>query len=348
MKKILLTNYSYKGFSGSELDTLNIASWFLEKGYEVDIFCFEYGEELAKITDKRIRIIRYHDNSLLRSHYDIIWAHHFPLLYLVIFIRNITAKHIHYVALSSFVSIEALPCYYKELTKVSVLSEEAKNVFIAEGYDGKYIDIFNNCVTSDFFEKKEKLSKKIYKICCVSNHVPEEIKKLQKLFLKDDVIFEIYGAGYKYELLTPKLLKEFDVVISIGRTVNYSLALGIPCYVYDHFGGDGYITSQNIQGSFNYNFSGRFSRKKRTSLELYEDITNNYSKNLKEQKFCKKFAKNNFSLDNKLNKVLKEIKHKPEVNVDKIKKDYKIIIKHHNTLIEMMDKYYLLINLNKL
>lgn len=346
MKKILLTNYRYKGFSGSEIDTLNIAEWFVNNGYKVDIFCFEYGEELAKITDKRIRIIKYHDNSLLCPKYDVIWAHHFPLLYLVIFIRNVKAKYVHYVSLSSFVSIEALPCYYKELTMVSTLSEEAKKQFISEGYDGEYINIFNNCVTEDYFSSKKKLSKKIRKICFVSNHVPDEIVQLQKLLLKDGISFEIYGIGYKYEMITPKVLKKYDVVISIGRTVNYSLSLGIPCYVYDLFGGDGYLTSKNLQKSFNYNFSGRLSKVKKTALELYEDILNNYVDCLKEQEICKKFAKTNFDLDHNLNRFLKEIKDKPEVDMDQIKNDYKIAIKYNNTLIEIMDKYYLAINEN--
>lgn len=344
MRRVLLTNYSYKGFSGSELDTLNIAEWFINKNYEVDIFCFEYGNELSKITDNRIRIIRYHDNSLLFSKYDIIWAHHFPLLYLVLFIRNVEAKYIHYVSLSSVVFIEDLPNYYKELTKVSVLSEEAKIRFITDGYDGKYINIFNNCVTNDFFVSKEKLSKKINKICFVSNHAPDEILQLQKLFLKDGLVFDIFGIGFKYEIITSNLLKEYDVVISIGRTVNYSLSLGIPCYVYDHFGGDGYLTSNNIKDSFDYNFTGRFSRIKKTSIELYEDILNNYSICVKEQKYCRKFAKNNFDLDYKLNSFLKEIVDKPEVNICNIKENYKNIIKKNNTLIEFMDKYYLSIN----
>lgn len=53
----------------------------------------------------------------------------------------------------------------------------------------------------------------------------------------------------------------FDAVLTIGKTVQYSLSMGIPCYIYDHFGGEGWLTPETFDREAFYNFSGRSTKR---------------------------------------------------------------------------------------
>ena len=48
-KKILLTNVYMKNFSGSELDTITIANYLSDNGYDVTIFSLEFGFPLKQL-----------------------------------------------------------------------------------------------------------------------------------------------------------------------------------------------------------------------------------------------------------------------------------------------------------
>ena len=82
---ILLTNNRIKNFTGSEIDTVTIANYFISLNYNVDIFTLEYSEPLINNLDEKVRIICYKTADLLLSDYDLIWSHHFPLLDYVLF-----------------------------------------------------------------------------------------------------------------------------------------------------------------------------------------------------------------------------------------------------------------------
>lgn len=342
MKKVLLTNYSLKGYSGSELDTISTANYFLRNGYEVDIFCYEYDNELIDKIDKNIRIIRYHDNKLLNDYYDIIWSHHFPLLYLVLFIRKVKAKYIHYISLSSYLSIESLPLFYKNLSLNSCNSKESKGNFLKSGFKRNKINILYSSFENEWFMSNEP-SKVLKKICIISNHLPDELAQVADIMKKNGYLVDIYGILNDYRLVTPDIMKEYDLVISIGRSIYSGLSLNKACYVYDQFGGDGYITKNNIRKSLDYNFSGRYSSKKVSAQEIYEDIINNYDLAIKDLNYCHEFACKNFNLERNYNKILRKMKYK-KINNKRLYKNNQKYIKTYNTLIDYMDKWYIKTN----
>lgn len=312
MKTILMTNAYIKDFTGSEIDTVTLGNYFTEMGYFVDIFTLEKGFPLLDIVNKNVRVLDYSDNEKLLNEYDYVWAHHFPLLDYLIFHKKIRAKYIHYVSLSSYANFEAYPEYYQDLSLISILSKEAKKLSIEEGYDGNIINIFPN-----YIQKKELMdhyidkSNNIQKVCIVSNHVPQELEDTKTIFESKGIQLDIYGKNHIYKIINAQLLSTYDVVVSIGKTVNLAIALGIPCYVYDHFGGDGYITKDNIKNSFDYNFSGRYLKKTQTREEIVSCIINEYNNCLKDLEYCKLFARDNFLLENQVDKAMNQMHKKP-------------------------------------
>lgn len=184
MKKILMTNAYIKDYTGSEVDTVSIANYFVENGYCVDIFTLDKGYPLLKSVDHRVRVIDYLENEELNDRYDYIWAHHYPFLDFLLFDKKIKATYIHYLSLSSYANYEAYPDYYQSLSLVSTLSYEAKEQNRIEGYDNKYFNIFPNYIMEKELKVLHNAKNKIESICVVSNHVPNEVERIKAIFEK--------------------------------------------------------------------------------------------------------------------------------------------------------------------
>lgn len=347
MKTILMTNAFIKDYTGSEIDTVTIANYFVKNGYCVDIFTLEKGYPLLESVDSKIRVINYPENELLLKEYDYIWAHHYFLLDYILFDKKIKAKYIHYISLSAYANYEAFPDYYKQLSLVSTLSYEAKEQNILEGYEAEYLNIFPNYVMQSQLDINYITKSKIKNICIVSNHVPDELENIKDLFIKHGINVDIYGKKHLYKLITAKLLSQYEVVISIGKTINLSLSLGIPCYIYDHFGGDGYINKKNVKESFNFNFSGRYKRNKYTSEELVKNILDGYEEALKDIKDCQKFALENFMFENIIENVFLKLHSRP-MDYEKLYNDHKKVIRKAPIFVREIGRRELQIADNKL
>lgn len=348
MKKVLLTNISLINFTGSELDTLTIADYFLDNGYDVTIFTLDYGYPLLANINKNIKLIDYSDRDLLEKKYDLLWAHHYPLVDYLLFEKEIEFSYIHYVSLSSYMGIETPPIYYKHLNLVSTISYEGKEMLKSDRFDVSKINVFHNYSYENYFTNAVPISEnnELSKICIVSNHIPKELLDFCDIAKNNGLNVDIYGRGYTYKKVDDDLLKEYDLIISIGKTINYGLSLGIPCYCYDHFGGDQYITLDNFKNSLKYNFSGRFSSKKLTGEKIYNDIVNNYCNVLVQIKKLKDMAYETFCIENMMKKTLKKIYSTKKFDVKKVLFEYPVMsriaslyVNELGSILDILKKY---------
>lgn len=319
-KRILITNFAIRDYTGSEIDSLDIANYFLKQDYKVDIFTLNFNEPLKSRVNKEISVYTYDDTDKLSTHYDLIWAHHFPLLDYLLFNKKITATYINFVSLSSYEPLEFPPVYYKELSNICLLSNEAKNIY-EEKIDIKDSIIFPNYIPNEFLNSKPREIKKLDKICIISNHIPDELEKCAEIFNKEGIETDIYGMGHKWEKITPEILKKYDLVITIGKSVLYSLYLKIPCFIYDHFGGDLFVNKNNISNSYDFNFSGRACKIKLNAEEIYKYIKENFEKSLDSIQDNYEFVVENCLLETNMKKVLKKVYEK-KVNFETLFEKY--------------------------
>lgn len=332
--KILFTNFNMINYSGSEIDTLSIANYFFSNGYSVDIFTLKKGFPLMGKINKKIRVITLAEIHELYLEYDIIWSHHYPLLDYLLFVKKIKSKHICYFSLSPYEPYESLPVYHDKLSLICGITNEVNEKLLLEGVNKKKLRLFPNYATEDFFNYNNKKTK-IEKICIVSNHVPKELVKIKDIFEKDNIFVDIYGKNYKREYVDSLLLSKYDVVISIGKTVYYALAMKIPVYCYDHFGGYGYIDSKNIEKAYKYNFSGRSFGKKLSSKEICDDIKNNFSRACNDLEKLREFSYKHFNLGDNIDNLLKEIKGK-KVNFEELEKLYPLYERRSRLFVEQI------------
>ncbi|PJG86508.1 hypothetical protein CVP05_01505 [Conservatibacter flavescens] len=83
------------------------------------------------------------------------------------------------------------------------------------------------------------------------------------------------GKTTKQQQVNPALIASYDVIISIGKTVQYALLGHKPVYCYDHFGGCGYLNADNFDKAKWHNFSGRGFDKK-TAEQIASELVDGF------------------------------------------------------------------------
>ena len=306
---ILITNYSIQDYAGAELNCLELAKTFRDMGAIVEVATFNYAYPVREEYEKeQIKVTNVFFDELNHKEYDLIWAHHYNVLSYLIWEKGVTASKIIYSSLSPFEYLESPPVYASDLTLCLANSEETKQQLIEEGVQASKVEVFPNYVLKSMLDSVEEhdYKKSPVKIAIVSNHVPSELHELEKRMLKDNIKTDIYGKENIVKRITADVLNEYDMVITIGKTVQYAMALKIPVYCYDIHGGFGFINSGNIIPAFEKNFSGRGGFGKKSGEELYSDIINNYSKNIIELEKNRDFILKHCQLENNINKLFSD------------------------------------------
>lgn len=271
-KSILILNSFLKEFTGSEIVTLELAEFFVEKGAKVTVAGFCINKPLMNyFNHENITLVNLY-NLDEDYHYDLIWAHHFTTIEYCIFEKNISADKVIFSSLSHFTNLETPPLILDRITHLLVNSIENRNTLIELGFNENNIHLFQNPAPKKFFEQKYQLRDKLKRIAIVSNHIPDEMLEAIHILKAEAIAVSIYGKGFEEVRITENILSKYDAVITIGKTVQYCLAMGIPVYCYDMFGGVGWITRDKIKEASDFNFSGRNFPIRKTALDICREI----------------------------------------------------------------------------
>lgn len=82
--------------------------------------------------------------------------------------------------------------------------------------------------------------------------------------------------------------------------------MGVPVYVYDHFGGYGYLNAKNIKEATSHNFSGNGAPRK-TPEAIASEIIKNYNSARNYQTKNLETFREDFSLKNNLEKIFSSL-----------------------------------------
>lgn len=297
-------------YSGAEITVIDITKTLISLGYNVTICSFSIGENFLSIIKDlgcNYRDISSFDNIIETELYDLAWLHHHTTAYSLILNNRIIFNKIIYSSLSTFEPLESALLTKVPVDLYLVNSEENYDYFLGHypAYEGKVI-VFENSCPEDYWSKEYVSKIELNRIAIISNHIPQELLSSADL-LSQSLTVDIYGIGHKQTLITRQILEQYDAVITIGKTVNYCLALGIPVYNYDHFGGDGWLNTRNFDSNRYFNFSGRGSRGRVTQDCIIKEIVNENLTSRHEIRSLQNISKKYFCLEinvqNALNKV---------------------------------------------
>ena len=300
-ERFLITVFSLNGYHGSMMHVCELSKELINLGYNVSIATCRINKEIKKSIESNIGAkVYFFDDLPIDNTYKYVLAYHEPILtYLLA--KGIQFDHLGIGSLSSFLDIETPSLLSLQSFPVFVHSKELAGK-LKEHLKISNIKIIPNFVPQKFFDNKNK-NTILKKIAIVSNHIPEELLEAKTLLEQESYQVTIFGKGYTYKEITPEVIEEYDIIISIGKTVQYALAMGKPIYNYDIWGGCGYITLDNIDITEYYNFSGRDNTNKKTAAEIKEEIISKHSLCLENTEKLKEIAKNRYNIE----KLTKEI-----------------------------------------
>lgn len=325
--KFLILNHSIQNFTGSEINALQLCMGLRTIGFEADLGTFTTGDPLKKIYENMgITCINLLEENDIEMKYDVIWAHHSPVLSHLLFKKKVQNCKILFSSLSTIHPLETPPSYSDDIH--CFLSHNAVNTkfMVKNGVLEKRIHYFPNYAPQIFFEQARKLqSKSLSNLVIVSNNKATEIIELIEILKNNKVNVDVVGSQGEQVFVDQHLLSKYDLVITIGKTIQYCFALKIPVYCYDHFGGPGYITKQNFERAKKHNFSGKGFNTFLNAEQLFIDITENFLKSQENIDFLFQKAKDDFCLEANLQKLLPIIHQIPVTDIRKFKENNSVV-----------------------
>lgn len=288
-QRILICQPIMHAYCGSTVCAIEMAEYLLSQKAKVEIYTLTYASPIREECEQRkIKVHTFADQPDLKlKDYTFVWVCSQVLpVSIVKELKTLSEgrsdiPRFIFAHLSSLDIIpDEFPWIYnfedKLADQILYMCEEAE-VAHAGMLNAKIPSkIFRNPAPTDFLRKEVESSKKLSRVLVVSNHVPPELAEAESQLKERGVTVEHLGAGGKYHLTSPEDIFAYDAVISIGKTVQYSLLAQVPVYVYDHYGGPGYINSDNYDKAKFHNFSGRGFKKKSTG-EIIQELFSGYS-----------------------------------------------------------------------
>ncbi len=282
-RTILILNNQLRLFYGSELHSLHIAEYFRKLGYDVTLAAWDVGDPFVSAAARKgIDVFDIAtDNSLFGREYDVVWTHHLTTFFFAHVVNTVAARHHVHGCLSPFLDLENVPISenfdLSARLKILANSVETRDVVRQQVRSEQAVDVFLNVVPDEFFaHRKTDYGEAVRKVVIVSNHVPPELRLAASALGRRGAKVDIIGIDDDHRLVDHRTLLDYDAVVTIGKTVQFALVQGVPVFVYDHFGGPGYLDAASFQRHEDFNFSGRSHREIRSGEDLADTIVNGY------------------------------------------------------------------------
>lgn len=304
MKALVTTNH-LTVFAGAALVAFEVAAALRDLGYRVDL-CAGY---ISAPMEDQIKLAQlpYYDLETVPNiyEYDLVWAHHyiFPTLMASTPIAELHLPRIIAVSLSPYASLEMPGAIVDLAERVVANSQETADQLIKYGVNAEKIYVFDNATPTEFIASRPAIQS-LKNILAVANHAPPELEASFDLLRKDGINVTRIGIPHAQERVSPELIRQHDAVITIGKTVQYSIQCETPPYIYDRFGGPGWLSLESASAASYYNFSGRCCRRKLDADSIKKEVISGHADASAKIVAIKKHFKSRFNLNIRLKEIL--------------------------------------------
>lgn len=324
--RVLITHSIISRIMGSTVVALEVAEYLKAHGADVLVYSpFTAGAALRLFSDRGIPTVTGDDPKLSPSDFDLVWVHSqvLPLS----FVRELddpgkvpwpafVFNHMSSLdeASDEFAWMLGLEELLSSLSLfVSPAAREANEAYFRQPPP---LALFENPAPSGFCSLDHRPGPAPQRVLVVSNHIPAELNQACDQLASQGIEVVRTGEGSSlYTLVTPELISQFDVVVTIGKTVQYCLVAGVPVYVYDHFGGPGYLDSENFDALAWRHFSAR-DCSPLSPDEIAQGVLAGYAAAVEFQQRHRRDFIERFALDGALPRVLAEVQPRQLGRVD--------------------------------
>ncbi|MCK0208729.1 glycosyltransferase family 4 protein [Starkeya koreensis] len=280
---ILIGTNHLANFSGSEMVCLEMAAYFRAQGHRVTVFANVAGDPVARAFRHELRIEIVTDPARVRPPaFDLVYLqHHVAGLFDYATgpdTRARTAFVFGKLGRRSFMQSGGWR-HERVLADGYFANSELTGEALAALDLGAPVHVFHNAAPAAFF-RPAVTATRLRTILVVTNHDDPALMGAIDRLSATHRVRHIGASGGAHQRVTPDMIRASDLVISIGKTVPYALAARVPVYVYDHFGGPGYLTPANFARAARFNFTGRCCERLLDAQALAREIVGQYAAGL--------------------------------------------------------------------
>ena len=265
--RVLLGTTSFEHVAGSEILLLELAEAFMAQGYSCDLAAFDLALPMRRLATRAgIQFLR-KPAEIRPLSYDLVWLQTQigPTMNFASTEGALEKTLVAFAHLDLRWKLAGPGVVLEDLVADRFMfpSPEAAAHFRARGLGGPRACVFHNAAPAAFRRDAGEARQTLRRILFVSNHLPPEIGEAAALLRAQGIEAVHWGQSgdVRDARLLPRHLDEADAVVSIGKTVQYALRARVPAYVYDHFGGPGWLSPGNLAAAAWHNFSGRCARR---------------------------------------------------------------------------------------
>lgn len=301
--KTLIVLFNAQEYTGTTLHALELSKYLKSKGHTVDVVSYLHSRKI-------VNVFRENGISLCSARqiqFDGKYDYVYSICHLVLgklFLKGLDCRKLIIASHSKKGIQEKYPAYSDAASLLVAVSEEVKKCRINGEKFNREVHVMPNFLPDEYVRVGRAFRKDLKKIAVVSNHVPKELVSIQEYL--PGIKIDYYGIeGDLYQVITPDVLSDYDVIISIGKTVQYGFGLKIPVYIYDIYGGNGYIsTVEKLERESTYNFTGRPACRKLDPQEISSELLEGYESCAQTLDVLQKEAIRRFLLSKNVDRML--------------------------------------------
>lgn len=286
-RRFLICHSIIHEIMGSTVVTLDLAEYLLGAGAEVVVYVAHAGEPAVGLFAERgVTVVTDREaGDLAFADFDVVWVNSQVLP--VSMLDQLAAPLPRERPVFVFLHMSSLAIAPDEhpyllgleegLASLSLYNSEETRRGLAPFFEHPPpAALYPNPTPTAFASVAPSPASRPHHVLVVSNHAAPELMRAKELFAERGIQVRHVGrSGEGQEMVTPELLARADVVITIGKTVQYCLVAGIPVFVLDKHGGYGYLDDDTVERAAEHNFSGREGRDL-SAEQIVEEVVTGY------------------------------------------------------------------------
>ncbi|WP_439594441.1 hypothetical protein [Falsiroseomonas sp.] len=281
--RALFGNAGFVGVAGSELVLLEAAEELIGRGWHCDLATWYAADPMAGLARQAGLRLLPKVSEARPFTYDLVWLQSRQETVLDYALDPAEAER----TLFAFAHLDrdwalAQPGVVAErvLGQVFIVTVEAARARIAAGGLPRHaIRLSHNAAPAAFEMPPPPPRAQPGTLLLVSNHLPPEVAEAARLLRAEGM--QVVHWGQEGEVrdrrLMPADLAAADAVVSIGKTIPYALRARRAAYVYDHFGGPGWLREANFAAVAERNFSGLCCERRLDGAAIAAEILQGYA-----------------------------------------------------------------------
>lgn len=283
-KRALFGNAEFRVLAGSELVILEIIEALSAQGWSCDVTAWSIGDPMRTLAQAAGAQLIASPQGIRAFDYDLVWLNN---RLEAVFDYEVTPKN---APRTLFVFAHLDPGW--SFSQPGAVVEQALGgLFLVAAPKGinrianygvalDRIRLFRNPAPKAFDLLSAPQANDLKRLLIVSNHAPAEVKDAAVMLRDKGVSVEHWGSGGDVTglRLTPEALHSVDAVLTIGKTIPYALRAQRPAYVYDHFGGPGWLSEDNFASVASRNFSGLCCERRLDAAALCDELLTGFTK----------------------------------------------------------------------